>query len=100
MSAVLIRVPVPALDETYLGVEVLISGVGPDGATRSVHGGISDVLRVEAGTRWVASCGHLHTLPAPLTRVWVGGRTVTVDDDAVILAAPSPTHLDALAASP
>lgn len=108
-GGVLVRVPVADLDETYLGLEVLvtrppISGT-LDGASlslpaRTVAGGLSDVERVPAGTRVWCPCGqHAQFSTAPVTRLWVGGTVISVGDDAVILTAPPASLLDALAAA-
>lgn len=74
----LVRVPVAQLDETFIGLQVLITGRGPGGRQVAIFGGVSDVAR----------CVHLDAPPGavPFTTVWVGGQTVIVRDDAVIVA--------------
>ena len=90
----LVRVAPSELDETYLGVDVLVTGRSPSGL-EAARGGISDLVTFPAGTEVECTHGRVHTLGRPITVLWVGGRRLVVDDDAVVLTAPPPAALAA-----
>lgn len=96
----LLRVAPSHLDGTYVGVDVLVTGVSADGRSQAARGGISDVLVVPAGTEVECTHGHVHTLGSAVTVLWVGGRHLVLDDDAVVLVAPPLAQLEAAALPP
>ena len=88
----LVAVPAGQVDDTFVGVQVLV--VGFDGsAVRAWAGGISDVEQFRLGDPYTAPCGATYTLPAACTRLWVGGHVLFLRGDAVVLTTPPPAAL-------
>lgn len=94
MSTDLVRVPVPDLDVTYLGLQVMVTGGG-----ESRKGGVSDLHRCVAGTS-----GCPTAIRSPLlgssrvaqthTHVWMGGWAGLLLDTDVVLAPVPPAALE------
>lgn len=90
----LIAVPAHEVDDTFIGVQVLVVGFDRDrGAVRAWAGGISDVQQYRLGDPYTAPCGATYTLPAACTRLWVGGHVLFLRGDAVVLTTPPPAAL-------
>lgn len=85
------RVPVTELDATFVGTQVLL--VGPEPALGAepvaLAGGVSDVLRLEAGLH-VLPCGRVLTVDRAQTLLFVRGAVVFLDDTESVLTVLPP----------
>jgi hypothetical protein len=66
----LIRHTVEDLDDTFIGLRVLITGPNPNGGTHAICGGISDLIVSDTGT---------------IAALWIAGRLVIVTEPAQII---------------
>ncbi len=86
----LVRVPASELDETFLGVQVLVLG----GEIDARAGGISDLLQCTADTAHCPTPWLGVFLGVAHTHAWIGGDHVFLPSSTSVVTAPPEVALE------